>query len=352
MASPETPDYYKTLGVSKTASPDEIKKAFRKLALAHHPDKGGNAEKFQEINTAHENLSDPQKKAQYDNRGKGIPGMNGMNFGQFPRGFPFQAGARGGPDIGSVFSSMIFKMAKPESTRTDDLKHIMKLTLEEMYIGKTCKLAISRSIKCETCDGEGGTGRHEAPCNSCGGRGIRNIHKGNTVVRSTCMKCCGKGNTIAFTKVCNRCTSKGSTTTRTVIEAVFPPGCMPGHHVVLKEMGDYCKGKETGNVIITSSQKPNKTFRRSGKNLQYDLTISLKESICGFKREITHLDGRIVKIESADFTPAGTKFSIIGEGIPQKHGKLEVIVGIAYPGKLDESTKKELASVFEKIESK
>ena len=350
MAS-SSPDYYKILGVSKTSSPDEIKKAYRKLALTHHPDKGGDAGKFQAVGTAYEVLSDPQKKNQYDNKGKGIPGLDGVNFSQFPGGFPFQGGHGMAPGMGSVFSSMMFKMAKPESTRTDDIKHVMSLSLEDLYAGKTCKLAISRSIMCVTCKGEGGSGKHELSCTGCAGRGMRHIHKGNTVTRSVCMRCKGQGKTTGFEKVCNRCTSKGSVKDRTVIEAVFPPGCVQGYSVTLKNMGDYCKDKEVGDVIITASQKPHKNFKRTGKTLQHDIVITLKDSLCGFKREIVQLDGRILVVKTDDITPAGHKFSILGEGIPRNHGKLEVNVAISYPEKLEESVKKQLSEILDKSET-
>ena len=351
MQAPAEVDHYKILGVSKTSSADDIKKAYRKLALTNHPDKGGDAEKFQEISHSYDILSDPVKKSTYDNRGKGINfarGMGGMEFSVFPGGFPHHPGGGGG-GMGDLLSS-IFKSTRPATNRTSDIKHTMSLSLEDMYMGKTCKLAISRSIRCEACKGEGGSGKHDIKCTGCAGRGMRHVHKGNTVMKSTCMRCKGQGNTQGFEKVCGSCTSKGSIKNRNVIEAKFPPGCGQGFNVVLEGMSDYSLGKEIGDVIISAVQKEHGTFKRAGRNLKCNINISLKESLCGIKRSIKHLDGRMIMVNSEGITPNNHIFHIQGEGIPRGNGTHEVTAIVAYPEKIKEEHKKKLSCLLDEIE--
>jgi len=352
MPVPVEVDHYKILGVGKTSSADDIKKAYRKLALTNHPDKGGDSKKFQEISHSYDVLSDPVKRKTYDNRGKGFSHM-GMDFNVFPGGFPHHPGGggvgMGGSGMGDLLSS-IFKTSRENSNRTPDIKHNMTLSLEDMYMGKSCKLAISRSIRCETCKGEGGSGKHELKCTGCAGRGMRHVHKGNTVIKSACMRCKGEGSTQGFEKVCGVCTSKGSIKNRTVIEAVFPPGCVQGFNVVLKGMSDYSLGKEIGDVIISAVQKEHVTFKRNGKTLKCNVKISLKESLCGVVRNIKHLDGRTVTVRSEGITPNNHKFCVIGEGIPREHGTLEVLATVEYPGKIKEEYKKKLADILDEIE--
>jgi len=354
MSTPVQVDHYKVLGVSKTASTDEIKKAYRKLALTNHPDKGGDAEKFQEISHSYDILSDPSKKKENDNRGKGIHlnmrgGGMGMDFNMFPPGFPHHGGGGvGGSGMGDLLSS-IFKSSRPDTNRTPDIKHTMSLSLEDMYAGKTCKLAISRSVMCNVCKGEGGSGKHDIKCTGCAGRGMRHVHKGNTVIKSVCMRCKGEGNTQGFEKVCGSCTSKGSIKNRTVVEAKFLPGCGQGFNVVLKGMSDYSLGKEIGDVIISALQKDHTVFKRAGRNLKCNIKITIKESLCGLERTIKHLDGRIITVKSDGITPNDHTFSIPGEGIPRGSGALEVTAIVEYPGKIKEEYKQKLGNILDEI---
>lgn len=358
MATPVSrANHYATLGVDKKASVDEIKKAYRKLALIHHPDKNGDPKKFQEISQAYEILSDPDKKRAYDNPMRsfmsssgGVGGMGGMgmNFGSFPGGVHQSVNV----NVNDILSSM-FGVPRQDSNRTPDLKHTMSLSLQDMYAGKTCKLAISRGIRCEACKGEGGSGKHDVKCTGCAGRGVRHVHKANTVTRTTCIRCKGEGSTPGFEKVCKACTSRGSIKDRTVVEAVFPPGCSQGHKVIIEGMSDYVMGKESGDVVVSALQKEHPLFKRNGNVLRMSITISVRESLCGFKREITHLDGRILSVgrEEGVVTPQGHKITIPGEGIPRNSGVLEITISIDYPPMIPETIRAKLSELFEEMES-
>lgn len=349
-------NHYATLGIDKTASVDNIKKAYRKLALINHPDKGGDPKKFQEISQAYEILSDPEKKRAYDNPMRGFMGGSGgvaMRSGGFP-GMPgvHHSGMGMSVNANDLFSA-VFGATRPEVRRAPDLKHTVSLSLKDMYLGKTCKFAISRDIMCELCKGEGGSGKHDVRCNGCAGRGVRHIHKGNTVTRTTCIRCKGEGSIPGFEKVCKGCTSRGSVKDRTVVEAVFPPGCAQGHKVIIEGMSDYVMGKEPGDVVVSSLQKEHPVFKRNGKNLRANIVISLGESLCGFKREITHLDGRIIHFETEEgaVTPQGHRMTIVGEGIPRNFGSLEVTVSIDYPTKIPEAFRMRLHDLLKEMES-
>lgn len=361
MSGPESrANHYATLGIDKKASVDDIKKAYRKLALVNHPDKGGDPKKFQEISHAYEILSDPEKKRAYDNpmmRGfTGVSGGMGMSFGAFPGmrgGGVHHSGMSAGVhvNVNDILSSM-FGATKPESNRAPDMKHTVSMSLQDMYTGKTCKFAISRGIRCESCKGEGGSGRHDVRCTGCAGRGVRNVHKGNTVTRTTCIRCKGQGSTPGFEKVCKACTSRGSTNDRKVVEAVFPPGIEQGAKVVVEGMSDYVSGKEPGDLVVSALQKEHPVFKRNGKNLRANVTISLRESLCGFKREITHLDGRIIPIEVEEgvVTPQGHKVTIPGEGIPRNSGTLEITVSIDYPARIPDTIRAKLHDLLREMD--
>ena len=348
-------DPYKILGVDKNASSKDIKSAYRKLALEKHPDKpGGNSEEFQKISEAYEILSDPSKKYQNDNKnsnssfspfsfGHGMPGMPGMARGMPPQGMPR------GP-MEQMFSSVFhFPTKTPvnESKKSPDIKHEVMLSLEDMYIGKISKLAISRSVECSECKGEGGSGKHEKSCVSCGGRGIRVIHNGSSVKTIKCLQCDNKGMRTAFESACKVCNSKGTVKNRFVAEAKFLPGSFDGSKVVLKEMSDFQKNKKKGDIIIIAKQKKHPFFKRTGKNLKCAMEISLGESLYGFEKTIMHLDNREVDICSKGVVMNKDILKISGEGIPKGSGYLEIELNIKNPGVLSENTRNKIREILD-----
>jgi len=338
--------HYEILSVSESASQEEIKKSYRTLALKHHPDKGGDVDVFHKIGEAHEILSDPGKRKQYDLSLKGIPGgLGGLSHGFGSGGIRFSTGPMGpmgnmgnmGP-MGDILSS-IFGQASEKPTKTPDIKHTMNLSLDDMYKGKTCKIAISRLIICKACVGEGGSSKSTIDCTGCGGRGMRVMYKNNTARQTQCIRCKGEGKTTVFEKICKPCTSKGAIKERRVVEVVFKPGYAPGSKVVLCGMSDYGKGLDCGDVIITATQKPHDVFTRFGSNIKHTMCISLKESLCGLDRNVVHLDGRKIAVKSDKVLENGHKLIFPGEGIPNGQGKLEITIDVKYPKNVSDKVK-------------
>lgn len=323
---------YKILGLDKSCSNEDIKKAYRKLALKTHPDKGGSDSDFQKINDAYAAIETPEKRAQYDNpiSDNMFGFFNSMNRGMRPMNVHM-----------SNFNT--------KKQKTPDVKYDITLSLQEMYSGKVRKLAISRTTKCKECDGEGGLGKKKEPCMGCNGKGVRAIHRGATVIKTICMKCSGTGENISFVNICKSCNATKITRDRTVVEVVIPEGCPVGAKIVMSGKGNFNPGKDTGDIIIITRQKNHNVFKRVGCNLRCTLDITLFESLCGFDKEVEQVDGRKIKITSDKIVKQGEKISIIGEGIPKGQGFLEAIINIKYPnGNFSESEKETLKSIFDK----
>lgn len=331
--------HYKTLGLDKSCSNEDIKKAYRKLALKKHPDKGGSDAEFQALNDAYAAIETPEKRAQYDNPvSEDVFGFfSSMNRGMGPMG-PM-----------NVHMNNFNIHVPTKKQKTPDVKYDITLSLQEMYSGKVRKLAISRTTKCKGCDGEGGVGKQREDCVACNGKGVRAIHKGATVVKSICMKCSGTGDNFVFANICKSCDATKVTRDRTVVEVVIPEGCIVGSKIVMKGKGNFHPGKDTGDVIIVTRQKNHDVFKRVGCNLRFTMDITLFESLYGFEKEIEQVDGRKIKFTSDKMVKQGEKISISGEGIPRGKGFLEAIINIKYPnGEFSESEKETLKSIFDK----
>lgn len=315
-ANVDTTKLYESLGIEKTADDKAIKKAFRKLAVKHHPDKGGDEQKFKEISAAYEVLSDPEKRAKYDKYGlEGIsddgPGRGGAEdiFSMF-----FGGGGRGG---GGGYGPR----------KGDDVNHPLKVSLEDLYNGKTVKLAINRQIQV----GEA------KMCTDCDGRGVvvelRQIALGMVQqVQKACPTCKGEGY-IGETKK-----------ERKVLEVHIEKGMKNGQKVVFRGMADEKPNMEPGDINFIVQEKEHSLFKRKGADLLITKTLSLNEAICGFEWSVTHLDkreiliqskpGEVIKPESLGGQPFVKIVS--GEGMPSKgnpfvKGDLYVLFTIEFP---------------------
>ncbi len=324
--------HYETLGIPSNADLTAIKKAYKKLSLKNHPDRGGDTCEFQKISEAYGVLSDPEQKRAYDNpfasifSGQGFfdtansssePAFFANLFGGIPGGIPFQP-----------------PQQQQQQHRNINMNHKVLLTLEDFYSGKNCKFAVSRKETCQECEGEGGWGKKELDCIGCNGQGVRVSQRGfNSVSRSTCIKCHGKGKSVIFEKMCKSCKTMGTTTQRLVVEAKFEPGSLPGDRVILKGMSDCVKGSPPGDVIVTATEKSHRIFKRKLNTLKCSIDITLRQSLCGFSAEITHLDGRSLEVKSAPYTvtPHGHKIVLHGEGIPKGKGCLEITTNVIFP---------------------
>lgn len=305
---------YNVLGVAKDADESEIKKAFRKLALKNHPDKGGDIEKFKEISAAAEILSDPEKRKLYDQYGmEGLEGQSTEHhsaddiFSMFFGGGGGRRG-RGGPQRG------------------EDIVHTIKVSLEDLYNGKTHRLAITRDKPCGDCEGRGGKIGAEKVCSDCQGRGvrisIRQIGPGMVQqMQSACNSCAGVGKVMREEDKCKTCRGKKTFKDRKILEVAVEKGMTNGQKIRFSGEADEIPGTVPGDVVIVIQEKEHDTFKRKGADLAVNVELTLSEALCGFVKIITHLDNRVLKVE----VPAGkvTKndsYKLIrGEGMPH-HG--------------------------------
>lgn len=328
-ADVDTTKLYETLGVEKTATDKEIKKAYRKLAVKHHPDKGGDEAKFKEISAAYEILSDSDKREKYDKYGlEGVAdegGGGGDASDLFSMFFGGGAGRRRGPRKGP------------------SVNHPLKVSLEDLYLGKTVKLAVTRKVLVGT----------PKDCDPCGSQGVvmevRQVGPGMIQqMQRPCGQCNGKGY-IAETKQ-----------ERKVLEVHVEKGMKNNEKIQFKGMGDEVPKTEPGDINFVVQQKDHPLFKRKGNDLLVMKTLSLNQALCGFKWEITHLDkrkilistnpGEIIKPEAADNKPF-VKI-IPDEGMPSRgnpfvRGNLYVLFQVQFPS--DNSLSASVIETLKKI---
>merc|ERR550532_1537864 len=268
----DTTAFYKTLEVDKGASEPDIKKAYRKLAVKHHPDKGGDPEKFKEITKAYEVLSDPEKRAKYDKFGEeGLDGDGGGDPTDIFEAFFGGGGRRGGGGGGR------------KRQKTKDVVQPMKVTLEQIYNGQTKKMAITRKV----IDKQRGV----QECSICDGRGVKVevIRMGPMIqqMQSQCGACGGQGKSFK------------TKSEKEILEVPIQKGTPDNHKIPFREMADEHPDADTGDVIFIVKQTEHAEFKRRGADLFLERKISLAEALCGFELEVTHLDGRKLIIKSS-----------------------------------------------------
>eukprot|EP01041_Mallomonas_annulata_P011443 gene11443-23934_t len=305
---------YKVLGVAKGADEAEIKKAYKKMALKHHPDKGGDVEKFKEISAAVEVLTDPEKRKIYDQYGQeGLErdGGGGEHHSADDIFSAFFGGGRGGGG----------RRSGPQ--KGEDITHPVKVSLEDLYNGKTVRLAINRNKLCPECEGRGGKVGAERSCSDCNGRGIRiqlrQIGPGMVQqIQSSCPECRGAGKILDERDKCKECKGKKVYKDRKVLEAVVEKGMKNGQKIRFAGEADEAPGTVPGDVIFVVQEKEHEIFKRKGADLVLTLELQLSEALCGFTRTITHMDGRILRIDSkaGEIIKPDDVRLIQGEGMP------------------------------------
>lgn len=315
-AAADTNKLYEVLGVSKDADEAEIKKAYKKLALKNHPDKGGDPEKFKEISAAAEILCDPEKRKTYDQYG--LEGLDGSGGGE----------GHSAEDIFSMFFGGGSGRSRRGPQKGEDIVHTIKASLEDLYNGKTVRLAISRNKPCVDCEGRGGKVGSEKNCSDCGGRGIRvqlrQIGPGMVQqMQSTCSACKGAGKMMDEKDKCKSCKGNKVFKDRKVLEVNIEKGMIHGQKIKFSGEADEIPGTVPGDVVIVIQEKEHEVFKRKGADLVMDLEIQLSEALCGFVKTVTHLDGRVLKIESAagQCVKHDSVRLVKGEGMPQ-HGNI------------------------------
>ena len=353
-------DYYEVLGVSKTATDDEIKKAYRGLAKKYHPDvcKEPDAEaKFKEVQEAYEVLSDSTKRQQYDQFGHegpmgGAGGFDGFNFG---------GGFGGFDDIFSSFFGGGRSQANTGPKRGRNIKTSITLTFEEAAFGVEKEITLNKLDTCKDCSGTGAmSGKDIETCPKCHGRGKviveQNSFFGRIQTEAVCPNCNGKGKTIK--NKCTTCHGEGRIKTVSKIKVRIPSGVEDEQTLTVSGRGEAGpNGGMNGDLYININVKPHDLFERDGVHLYLEMPITFSQAALGDSIEVPTLDGKcILKVPSG--TQTGTKFRIPGKGIKNARtgetGNLYVVVKLITPTKLSNEQKdlfKKLIKTNEKNES-
>lgn len=346
-------NYYDILGVSKDASKDDIKKAFRKLAHEHHPDKkGGDGAKFKEASEAYAVLSDDQKRQQYDAYGSSGPGSPGGGFGGFnPNdfgGFDFSGFNQGGGvefDLGSMFNDFFGGGGGRSKVRKGkDVSIDIELTFEESIFGVEKTVSINKKSACKTCHGTGGKpGTEVNTCGTCQGKGkVREVKQsffGSVQVTNTCPTCAGSGK-IPKEK-CTICHGSGVTQGKEDIFFKVPAGIENGEMIRMTGAGEAESGGIAGDLYIRVHVKNNTHLRKEGTHLITDIKIKLSLALLGGDYQLKTLDGDITLKIPTGITH-GEVLRVKGKGVPvdKKHrGDLLVQVFVDTPTKLSKTAK-------------
>ncbi len=323
-------DFYEVLGVDRSASADEIKKAYRKLAVKYHPDKNpDNKEaeaKFKEVAEAYAVLSDPQKRQQYDRFGHSGPGMGSGGFGGFDMGGGFDISdalrqfMEQGFGFGDIFGGGGGSgRRRSASRRGSDLQVKLKLTLEEIASGVTKKIKVKKKIACEECNGTGSAKYSRTmSCPVCHGSGeLRQVSQslfGQMVNVTTCHRCHGEGQIIE--NPCRSCHGEGRVTGTKTIEINVPAGVADGNYIPLHGEGNVgIRGGQPGDLIVHIEEVKHKIFERRGDDVLMVLPISFPKAAIGDTVEIPTLTGR-AKLNIAPGTQSGKILRMRGKGIP------------------------------------
>lgn len=337
---------YDVLGVSKNASTGEIKRAYRKLARTHHPDKGGNPEKFKEVTKAHEILSDREKREIYDKHGE--EGLEDGGRGHGPT------------DIFDLFTGMQSGRCRGGSRKRkgEDVQFPLVLDLKDLYTGTTKKLRLTKTVICKGCSGKGGTG--VSTCRNCRGGGTVTVIRqlGPSMIQqmqTQCKHCKGNGEVISPGGMCRDCKGKKVTQLTKTLDVHVKAGMRDGQKVVFTGEADEAPDTVPGNVVVVLQEKTHKYFRREGRHLLLTKKLSLLESLCGFEFIIDHLDGRrlLVTSEPNRVYKHGDTLMIPDEGMMDNYDRgnmyVEIEVDFKKPAEFSESQRRILKSVLPRV---
>jgi len=351
-------DYYDVLGVNKSATPDQIKSAYRKLAVKHHPDKNkGNKaseEKFKEASEAYHVLSNAERKQSYDNFGHAAfenAGGGKGGFGNFDFSSHFS-------DIFEDFFGEGFggggRRSRKSSNRGSDLRYDLSITLEEAYKGKKQDIKFSTSEKCDTCKGSGSKPGHNAgSCSMCGGHGQVRSNQGFFTVQQTCPQCSGSGEEI--TNPCSSCGGQGKKQASKRLSVTIPKGVDDGTRIRLAGKGETgSRGAGSGDLYLFINVYSHDFFKRSDENLFFECPISIADAALGTSIEIPTIDGGKAKIKIPPGTQSGKQFRLKSKGMPYMrgdgNGDLYVQINTEVPVTLNKE-QKELLEKFRQIEN-
>lgn len=317
-------EYYDTLGVDKGASQDDIKKAYRKLAMKHHPDKGGDSEKFKQITEAFETLSDPQKRRRYDQFGKaGVDAGGQGGHGPFG-GSPF--------DIFETFFGRQERQGTQHKQR--DTMVDFAVSLEDAFVGKNVKMNVTHKKKCGPCDGNGNT-KEPVTCDMC--RGMGEVHHRiqmgpmQQIIRQPCDACQGKGRTFNPRYACSSCASKGYSLVTEKVDFRVDPGTREDTIKTIKGMGDF-NGVQS-DLIIRLKYKSHPSMTVKGLDIHVTQKLHMYEALCGSQFVFTHLNNTRYLMHTKRVIESGSVHTVRGMGM-SKEGHLFIRFEVVYPSKL------------------
>jgi molecular chaperone DnaJ len=358
MPTTATKDYYGILGVPETAKPDEIKKAYRRLAKQYHPDANPNdpqaAERFKEIGEAYSVLSDPEKRKQYDQMRKMGP-FAGFGFGG--RGSASAAGGDGEGirftvndlgdlgGIGDLFSS-IFDLggrrrrgrASTGAERGQNVEYVVEISFEVAALGGKVPITVPIVEDCAACVGTGSApGSRPKACPECGGSGMISFGQGGFAVNRPCPACYGRGQ--IPTDPCRTCGGTGQTREQRQLMITVPPGVESGSKLRISGQGERgIRGGQPGDLIVTFRVRPHRFFRREGMDIHCTVPINIAQATLGSKIRVNTVDGRKVALRIPPGTQSGTRFRVPGQGVEKNghRGDQYVQVKVVIPESLTE----------------
>lgn len=372
----QTRDFYAVLGVSASATQDEIKKQYRKLAAKFHPDKNPNdpkaADRFKEISEAYQVLGDAEKRKQYDEmrrlgafggfggggggaRGRGAGGGGTGGFAHPPGGANINFDDIGLGGLGDIFSSMFGggagasrgRQRGPE--RGQDIESQLEIPFRIAALGGKVPIELEVNEECPTCHGTGGApGAKIQQCPECGGRGTISFGQGGFAVQRPCPMCLGRG-TVPSER-CPTCGGSGEVRARKKVIITVPAGVDTGTKLRLKEQGGRGpRGGPPGDLFITFQVQPDRFYRREGLDLVAPVPINIAQATLGSKVSVRTLDGRKVAVKIPAGSPNGKRFRVRGQGIEKdgQKGDLIVEVDVKVPEKLNEAQEKAMREFAE-----
>lgn len=343
-------NYYDTLGVDKKATQDDIKKAFRKLAQKHHPDKGGDEAKFKEITEAYSILSDEKRRREYDNYGQTFAGGAGQQGAGNPfGGFDFSGFGQGGVefDFGDLFGGGfgdIFGGGAPRARRGRDISIDIEVTFKESVLGGMREVLITKIGKCDVCKGDGAKpGTEMKTCETCNGAGrvheTRNSMLGQFSSVRTCPTCEGTGK--IPTEACDNCKGRGVLKRQEEIKVSIPKGIDGGEMIRMPGMGEAIKNGTSGDLYVKVHVKPHPVFKKDGLNLVMQMPLKLTDALLGTTLTVTTVDEKTLEVKVPPMSATDETLRLRGKGIDTDRGTGDLLIRLSatLPKKLSKKAK-------------
>lgn len=351
-------DYYAVLGVSKSASQEELKKAYRKKAIENHPDRnsGDSAaeQRFKKINEAYSTLSDPKKRRIYDQYGAEAAQQSGAGSGaHYQQDFSFGDFFDEAFSGESIFDSF-FRQAgggRSHSARQGaDLRYELGISLEDSFFGKEMTIAVDKKTFCPSCDGSGSKSKERTTCHDCKGAGQVRQSRGIFSINTTCPTCRGEG--VLITNPCTNCRGMGLVQARKQLKIKLPAGIDSGQSIRVSGEGEAgARGVPAGDLYITVKIDPHETFEREGGNLHCTISVPLLQAVLGAQLTFSNIDKEKILLKIQPGTQPGATLRLREKGMPQLNrrdrGDLFLKVDVEVPKKLSSQEKK----LFEELYS-